>query len=223
MLIADGPPLAAELLPASDDRPMGEPFDVGTRTVLTLPAGDYRLRIKAAELMSQTYRIAVNRGETRTHHLTPDDDRLLGSESIPFSLVTEAVMLSSGQDRLHRVERETLTRRDGSTGKPIWDAHGPRAWNPDRDPIAAMRRLSHFGDEKRPGDLVKPAADLDGDGIGDLVWAIHGTPSLLAVLGKDGSLLWAYSADPGNAADAEVGRGSPAPRPNHRHTGSGRR
>ena len=119
VLTTDGPPLAAEVLPASSgDRPIGEPFDVGARTVLTLPAGDYRLRVKAAGLMSQTYRVAVNRGETRTHHLTLDDNRLLGGESIPFSLVTEAVMLTSGQGRLHRVEwrdPDPSRRIDGQT------------------------------------------------------------------------------------------------------------
>ncbi len=57
---------------------------------------------------------------------------------------------------------ETLIRRDGSTGKPIWDAARPaRPWSPERDPVAAMRRLSHFGDAKRPGELVQPAPDLD--------------------------------------------------------------
>ena len=201
MLTTDGPPLAAEVLPASSgEQPMGEPFDVGARTVLTLPAGDYRLRVKAAGLMSQTYRVAVNRGETRTHHLTLDDDRLLGTESIPFSLVTEAVMLTPGKADLIEWNGETLIRRDGSTGKPIWDAARPaRPWDPERDPVAAIRRLSRFGDEKRPGQLVQPATDVDGDGTGDLIWALKGTPSLLALSGKDGSLLWTYSADPGAA------------------------
>jgi hypothetical protein len=126
VLTTSGSPLAAEVLPASSGgQPMGEPFDVGARTVLTLPAGDYRMRIKAAGLMSQTYGIAVNRGETRTHHLALDDDRLLGSESIPFSLVTEAVMLTPGKADFIEWNGETLIRRDGSKGKPIWDAAQP--------------------------------------------------------------------------------------------------
>ena len=91
---------------------------------------------------------------------------------------------------------QTLIRRDGSTGKPVWDAARPeRPWAPARDPVAALGRLCRFGDLKRPGMLVQPAPDLDGDGTGDLVWAIHGTPSLLAISGKDGSLLWTFSAD----------------------------
>ena len=203
-LTTAGPALAAEVLPASSsDRPMGEPFDIGTRTVLTLPAGDYRLRVKATGLMSQTYRVAVNRGETRTHHLTPDDNRMLGSEPIPFSLVTEAVTLTPGKADFIEWNGETLIRRAGSTGKPVWDAaRPPRSMGTGRDPVAAIRRLSRFGDEKRPGQLVQPATDVDGDGTGDLIWAIKGTPSLLALSGKDGSVLWTYSADPDPARTA---------------------
>ena len=213
MLTTDGPPLAAEILPeSSSDRPIGEPFDIGARTVLALPAGDYRLRVKAKGLMSQTYRVAINRGETMTHHLTLDENRLLGGESIPFSPVTETVMLRPGKTDFIEWNGETLIRRDGSTGKPIWDVARPaRPWSPERDPVAALRRLSHFGDEKRPGELVQPAPDLDGDGTGDLVWAIHGTPSLLALSGKDGSVLWAYSADPGGPATPLSAEGPPSP------------
>ena len=59
--------------------------------------------------------------------------------------------------------------------------------------------------------MVQPAPDLDGDGTRDLVWAIHGTPSLLALSGKDGSLLWAYSADPGDSATPLSVQAAPHP------------
>ena len=72
---------------------------------------------------------------------------------------------------------------------------GPRSLGTrERDSVAWMRRLCSLGDDERPGRLVQPAPDLDGDGIGDIVWAFAGTPSLLALSGKDGSLLWTYSA-----------------------------
>ena len=89
------------------------------------------------------------------------------------------------------------------SGKPIWDASRPaKPWDPKRDPVAWMRRLSYLGDEQRPGALVQPAPDLDGDGTGDIVWAFRGTPSLLALSGKDGSMLWTYTAE----AEAAAGR-----------------
>ena len=157
-LTTDGPPLAAEVLPESaSDQPITEPFDVGARTVITLPAGDYRLRVGERGCLSQTYKVAINRGETRTHHLTLDENRLLGAESIPFSSVTETVMLRPGKADFIEWNGETLIRRDGSTGKPIWDAARPaRPWSAERDPVAALRRLSHFGDVKRPVSWSSP-------------------------------------------------------------------
>ena len=207
-LTADGPPLAAEVLPESgSDQPITDPFDVGARAVIALPAGDYRLRVRGAGLLSQTYKVAFHRGETRAHHLTLSDNRLLGAEDIPFSPVSEALMLTAGKADFLEWNGETLIRRDGSTGKPVWDAARPEGPGPLRDPVAALGRLCRFGDLKRPGMLVQPAPDLDGDSTGDLVWAIHGTPSLLAISGKDGSLLWTFSADLDNRAQAAVPAG----------------
>ncbi len=131
-LTADGPPLAAEVLPESgSDQPITDPFDVGARAVISLPAGDYRLRVRGAGLLSQTYKVAFHRGETRAHHLTLSDNRLLGAEDIPFSPVSEALMLTAGKADFLEWNGQTLIRRDGSTGKPVWDAARPeRPWPP---------------------------------------------------------------------------------------------
>jgi outer membrane protein assembly factor BamB len=205
-LTADGPPLAAGVLPETgSDQPISDPFDVGTRAVITLPAGDYRLRVRGAGLLSQTFKVAFHRGETRAHHLTLSDNRLLGAEDIAFSPVCEALMLTAGKADFVEWNGAALIRRDGSTGKPVWDAARPEEpWPSTRDPVAALGRLCRFGDLKQPGVLMRPAPDIDGDGTGDLVWAIHGTPSLLAISGKDGSVLWTFSADLDNPAQAAV-------------------
>jgi hypothetical protein len=42
--------------------------------------------------------------------------------------------------------------------------------------------------EGRVADLIQPAPDLDGDGVGDLVFVCHNF--VLAVSGKDGKVLW---------------------------------
>ncbi len=228
MLSTDGPPLTAQVLAESGDDPVGEPFDVGTRTLLPLPAGDYRLRVTGTGLLGQTYRFAVNRGETRTHRVSLDEDRLLGTEPIPYSPVMEAVRLRGGKADFVEWTGQTLIRRDGATGQPIWDAatgkmirDGSRlvkqSCEPQRDPVAWLRRLSFFGDRQRPGKLVQPAPDLNGDGTGDLVWALEGTPALLALSGADSSLLWTFLAkpegpggpDPGGPAEPR--RGDPIP------------
>ncbi len=197
VLSTDGPPLSAQVLSVLDDSAVGEPFDVGTPTVVSLPEGEYRIRFQQTGFMSQSYRFGVARGETWMHSVSLGENRMLGREPIPFSFVTEAVVLSPGKADFVEWNGQSFIRREGSSGTPVWDTSRPaKQWEATRDPAAWMRRLSYFGDEKRPGRLIQPAADLNGDGTNDLVWALNGTPSLLALSGKDGSLLWTFSANP---------------------------
>ncbi len=147
------------------------------------------------------------------------EQRLLGTGRNPFTVTTEAVTLSGGKADFIEWNGQTLIRRDGVSGKPIWDASRPeKPWEPNRDPVAWLRRLSYFGDDRRPGRLIQPAPDLNGDGTGDLVWVIEGAASILAISGKDGSLLWTYSAnlvgpggpDPAGPVQPELGDPIPA-------------
>jgi len=196
VLTTDGPPLRAQVLPDSGDEPIGEPFDVGTRTPRRLPAAEYRLRVTGNGLLGETYTLDVNRGESRTYAIALDEGRLLGQDPIPYRFASDAMVLSRGKADFVEWTGETLIRRDGVKGKPIWDASRPaKLWDANRDPVAWMLRLSYLGDEQRPGVLAQPARDLDGDGTADIVWAFRGTPSLLALSGKDGALLWTYTAD----------------------------
>jgi tRNA A-37 threonylcarbamoyl transferase component Bud32 len=196
VLTNDGLPLKVDVLPVSGDDPIGKPFDLVTRASVSLPADDYRLRIKGNGLLGQTFRLGVDRGETRTYTISLDEDRLLGTDPVAYAHGSEALRLSPGRADLVEWTGQTLVRRDGATGKPIWDASRPASpWGQGRDPVAWIRRLSCFGDERRPGVLVQAAPDLDGDGMGDIVWAFRGTPSFLALSGKDGSLLWTYTAE----------------------------
>jgi len=207
ILTTDGLPLTAQVLPESGDQPITDPFDVGTRTIVALPASEYRLRVRAKGLRGRISRFAIHRGETRSHRVSLDEDRLLGTEPIPFSVVTEALSLTPpGKADLVEWTGQTLIRRDGSTGKPIWDASRPeKPWDPKRDPVAWLQRLSYHGSQQRPGKLVQPPPDLNGDGTGDLVWVIDGTPSFVAISGGNGSLLWTYSAKLDGAGGPDPG------------------
>ena len=190
VLTTDGPSLSAQLLNEARDEPVGEPFSTGARSILALPAGDYRLRVQAPGLMGQTYRLAFNRGETRTIHLTLSDDRLLDGQNIPIAHVV-AAELTPGKIVLIEWTGDTLICRDGSTGKPTWDiTHPQRPWAAGRDPADRLRAVSKISDRVLPAAIVLPAPDLNGDGTGDLVWPIPGPPSFLGLSGKDGSLLW---------------------------------
>ncbi len=190
VLTSDGPSLVGEVLAESTDSPIGERFSIGRYAPLALPAGDYGVRVQGRGRMSQTYRVAFNRGEVRTHRVTLSDGRMNLSENIPFARVV-AVELARGKADFIEWADGIVIRRDGATGKPIWDVSRPRvAWQPGRDPTELLKRLARGGSAKLPRGLVEPAPDLNHDGTGDLVWPIHGPPSYLALSGADGSLLW---------------------------------
>jgi hypothetical protein len=196
VLTTDGPPLTAQVLAESGDERIGEPFAVGTKTLESLPAAEYRLQVEGTGVLSQAYRLGVDRGDVRTYRISLDEHRLLGQDPIPYAFASSAMVLSPGKADLVEWTGRTLLRRDGVSGTPIWDASQPRqAWESRRDPVAWMNRLSYLGDTLRPGSLVQPAPDVDGDGTADIVWAFRGTPSLLALSGQDGSMLWTFTAD----------------------------
>ena len=148
-------------------------------------------------LLGQTYRFAVNRGETRNYRLALDENRLPHELSIPYPPAGDALVLKPGKADLIEWTGQTLLRRDLSTGEAIWDADrpgGPSATGSRRVRLDATAGPHRHRRGERPGTLVKPAPDLNGDGTGDVVMAFARTPSLLAVSGRDGSMLWTYSA-----------------------------
>ena len=82
-LTTEGAPLVCQVLAERSDTAIGDPFDLVTRAVVSLPAGEYRLRVSGTGRLSRTYRFAVNRGETQTHAISIDEGRLLGGELGP--------------------------------------------------------------------------------------------------------------------------------------------
>ncbi len=74
-LTNEGPPLVVQVLDESGEHPIGKPFDLVTTSTLTLPDGDYRLRIDGVGRLGQTDRLAVNRGETMEYKLSLEEGR----------------------------------------------------------------------------------------------------------------------------------------------------
>ena len=242
-LTNDGVPLIAQVFPEVGDEPLGEPFDLVTRSTLTLPDGDYRLRVNGVGRLGRTYRFAVNGGETLSHAISLEEGRLLGAEPtppspgqikpreqpIPFATKTVAIELTPGKADLIELTGETMIRRDGVTGRPIWDALRPLI--PRRLHEDAADRLRRILVDNRTLDPVQPAPDLDGDGVGDLVWSSPYMTTLLAVSGQSGSVLWEHipaldDSEEARADGAEngltrrwPGRGGPR---SGRHAGPGR-
>ena len=148
-LINDGIALTGQVLSEPGDESIGEPFDLITRATVALPAGDYQLRLNGKGRLGRTYRFAVNRGETQAHRVSLEEGRLLRGEAeeplpgekrpveqlLRFAPLTVALEVSPGKADLFEWTRESLVRRDGVTGKVVWDAlRSTRTFDLARDP-----------------------------------------------------------------------------------------
>ena len=205
-LTNDGIPLTVQVLSESGEDAVGEPIDLVRRSMLALPDGDYRLRVSAVGRLSETFRFAVNRGETQSHLISLEDSRLVkdrrirlqSEKHIPekpmlFVPMTVALEVKPGVADLVEWSGDALIRRDGVTGGVIWDARRPeKPFAPAKDPAAWIKPITGAIGEVT---IVEPAFDLDGDGLADLISALPRTSSVLALSGKDGSMLWNYTAE----------------------------
>ena len=235
VLTNHGIPLLAQLLPESGDEPLDEPFDVVARSTLSLPAGDYRLRVNGAGRLGRTYRFAVNQGETITHEVSLDEERLLAGrgdpsnwspaesprqEPIPFVPVTTALELMPGRFDIVELTGQAVLRRGAGTGEPVWNTAKPKTpYAPARDPGPWFNR---FGENGWGLHVIEPAIDCDGDGTRDVIVASPGSPrAFIALSGDDGSMLWNFAAKvdgPGGPLAESPGSAhqmKPAFRPGH--------
>ena len=136
-LRTDGEGLIVQVLEEERDRSVGEPLGLVDRAVIELPEGDYRLRVEGKGRLGRTFRFAVNRGEMQSYSISIDEGRLLGGEAaagedggteqkampVPWAAVTGALVLdrSAGKADLVGWTGKSLIRRDGATGKVIWE------------------------------------------------------------------------------------------------------
>ena len=210
-LRTEGAPLVVQVLGVNSDVPLGEPIDLVDRAVLTLPDGEYRLRVNGKGRVGRTYRFAVNRLERQSHAISLDEGRLLGGEpappspmektsrqvAIPFATVTAVLELEPGKADFIQWSDGSLVRRDGSSGKVLWDAfHPAKAFERKRDPGQWFPGKSP---DENTGDVLETTADFDGDGTKDMLWYFWDKSLFLALSGKDGSLLWHHVAELGGS------------------------
>ena len=70
---------------------------------------------------------------------------------------------------------DKLSLLQGFSAQSVWE------WSFDAETWRAARFI--FDDRQDPPELVQPAPDLDGDGVGDLVWACRSSAALWAISG----------------------------------------
>jgi tRNA A-37 threonylcarbamoyl transferase component Bud32 len=203
LVTQDASPLTAEILRADRDELVLPPFTVPARTPVALPEGSYRARLSAKGKLSETYDFAVVRGEDRNYSVGLSRGDVGSPVEIPESFSMEPVLFGQREDMVEW-SIEKVRRRDAITSMVVWEI----AINGDQAPKEGdlSERLTILSGS---ATLVQPAPDLNQDGTPDLVWASRSSPSLLAVSGKDGSVLWWHRARPAGTG-APAGRGATA-------------
>jgi serine/threonine protein kinase/outer membrane protein assembly factor BamB len=220
-LTTSGPNLQAEVLNEEGRTVLG-PLNVPTSEPVALPSGPYRLRLSSSGLLSQTWPLDISRGQTlhqevrlNPHWLWPPlslDGREYPETEIArldshadFLVLTHQTVDRTGS----RIERR-LRRLDGATGQPVWAGDfifDASTLPPDRDLREWKELLAPSAVLPWPqvSRLMQPASDLNGDGVGDLVWFSRSSPSLLAISGADGRVLWSFRGRGTFSSSTDVG------------------
>jgi tRNA A-37 threonylcarbamoyl transferase component Bud32 len=213
-----GPALRAEVLAEDGTTLVVPPFTAPTEQPLALPEGNYRVRLSAPYLLSESFRLSVRRG--KAENCTADLSKRRPADPLPSCGVFDFVPRGNGHDVVNAVRDDTLNRYDGTTGRLQWsvtlgaddrptDAAKAGGDRPTDDrPRSSFFATSWGASEKAllpwpAARLLQPCRDLDGDGVPDLVWV--SSPSgkhpfahrqrgaiLLALSGKDGKFLWRF-------------------------------
>jgi hypothetical protein len=195
---ADPVRLTGEVL-GRNEEPVLPRFTLPTEQPLPLPAGAYQLRVSGPGQLSDTLALLVEKGTQQTWEISLRGKKLW--EPMTVSRGVEVVNLEGRADVIV-IQEKTMHRVNGATGKEIWqcdlDAKGHFA-NPNWQPSTEWRGFDFSGMPWQPW-LVQPAPDIDGDGIGDLIWAGRPDPWPADVSGQDASRLGPWlvvSAAPG--------------------------
>ena len=190
---ADSPHRVGEVLD-EQGRSVSGRFTLPMQRPMELPADSYRLRLSGSGRLSQDLRFVVARDQQQQYKLDLNDKQLWPTLEVER---TYALADLEGRADVILLRDSGFSRLDGSSCREVWSVD----LNPSADPAFAdvpgfrwawPSGLEYGGRgrfDRRP-ELVRPAPDLDGDGIGDLIWAARHQAWLLAASGKDGQILW---------------------------------
>ncbi len=203
-LTTEGPPLVAELLDGEGQLVNG-PFTVPVQSPVAVPSGSYRLQLSGEGFLSETFLLEIERGSHQKIDVGLDHRQLW--KPIRVSGAFEVVALESREDII-LLEKQGITRLHGETSETVWQLN----LDPQHQPLLAETpgftwyssetyTPSGRGKFSRAPILIQPPPDLDGDGTGDLVWAFQHQAALLAISGKEGTILWTNAAYAGLAEE----------------------
>lgn len=207
LLTTDGPSLIAEVLNEKDEL-ITASFPVPNPQPVVLPSGNYRVRLSGSGALSETWQIDVERGRVTSYPVKLANRLLTAPLEVRTNDTPVPIKLNGQMHLFHRGERGwRLTR--GDTLKPVWpndlqkypekpeDAPYPNTavWGAWHD-LLQVENISYGSETGRSPGLTQPATDVNSDQRDDLILASRVSPSLVAVSGTDGKVLWWYRALP---------------------------
>ncbi len=245
-LETDTPGLLAEVLDEQGAEAI-PPFRLPTDIPVALPEGPYQLLLSGSGQLSETFLFEVQRGAEQSFNVGLSSPELGQSVDAWSPWASEIVDLGQGPEVIegpHGSNQQAFMRRISlATGKSVWEVNWSAS--PENKALEAViqaeaknpweRRnrwnnlLNIWGHvpnspEQPPPRLMRPAPDLDGDGIRDLVWTFTNSPRpglelsnsgngnqyldgpIVAVSGKDGRIMWEFlSAPPHDAPESASG------------------
>lgn len=182
------------------------PFSLPTRQGVTVDAGEHRLRVSAPGRLSDCYLLDLSPRERLQVNLSVAD-RLLGPGLSGDHYDTCVWVELAGKADFVVARPGAMRRVDPITGATVWQAElrsaeYARQLPGDIDRAAWDEFFQRWDD--RSAQLMLPAPDLDGDGVGDLVWSSGRVAALMAISGGDGRLLWwHFGSDSADASGLE--------------------
>jgi predicted Ser/Thr protein kinase len=188
------PPLVAELF-NSRGRSIAGPVTIPLQQPLTIPAGEYELEVSGKGRFSQRYQLHQTRNRLASYELSLGDQRLWREIDVActYQLVKRdgrhdlllmddrVARLVRGQDAsFHWTAEVASLAQDPRWNAPgfVWDWQKGDSWFHGFDEL-----------DQRPQPSAS-SVDLDGDGHADIVLAGRHQAWLLAMSGRDGSVLW---------------------------------
>lgn len=190
---SNSPTLVAEIVNEHDEVLRTETLPM--QNAASLPAGDYRVRINGEKTLSQSFDLKLTRGAEQALSVDLHDQMLWTPQAIDrsYDLVNfgdELALVYLNNDsiglhkRRHPLHQWTI-KVPGIVADPSWQAAG-LVW-PWNTGSSSYSGYGHF--DSRPW-IAPKAADLNGDGTGDLVIAARHQAWVLALSGVDGKVLW---------------------------------
>lgn len=192
-----GSPLVTEVRDHLDRKQLLN-FTTPTSTPVSLEPGDLRIRFSEPYQLSEEFRLHTTKALKRTIPVEVEDRHVFK----PLSTTRKPyiVTLTDHADIIV-ADKQCIERFDGKTSQSVWKI------DPTADEVLTqmgVEWISWIGyHQKDPVDrhsLLTSTPDLNGDGIGDLVWLSGNTrgtsevhpPGIITQSGADGRFIWTH-------------------------------